>query len=125
MSALAGSKRPANKSTKHFRQAHEFPLGRRLWAINHLLFAACYIFVLPFVWTYRAKFEREAYLQTLLVEHELHGRIPEKRMEHNARWLADTFGGSTYLFMWKKQAAYEWAMETQRQINAGETRRAA
>ena len=104
----------------HVDQAHRFPLGRRLWFINHLLFAICYLLVLPVKWTMRAKFEREGYFQTLLVEWELYGTISEERMESNARWLAETFGGPAYAFMGSKKRTYRWAMEIQRRINAGE-----
>jgi hypothetical protein len=105
---------------KHIEQFHRFPLGRWAWPINHVLMALAYLLVLPVIWTLRAKFEREGYTQTLLVEYELSGPLTDARMEENARWLANTFGGSAYLFMWRKRAAYGWAMGVQRQINAGE-----
>ena len=107
---------------RHIRQFHCWPLGRRAWPINHVLTALAYLLVLPVLWTLRAMFEREGYTQTLLVEYELNGPFTDTRMEENARWMADTFGGSAYLFMWRKSAAYAWAMETQRAINAGEIR---
>lgn len=105
---------------KHVKQAHDFPLGRRAWPINHLLWAICYLLVLPAILTFRAKFEREGYTETLLVQYELEGRLSDLEMVRNALWLAETFGRSTYVFMWRKDVAYEWAMETQRGINAGE-----
>lgn len=105
---------------KHVAQFHRWPLGRWAWPLNHLIMGLAYALILPAFWTLRARFEREAYTQTLLVEYELNGPIPDGRMEENARWLAETFGGSTYLFMWNKKDAYQWAMETQRKINAGE-----
>lgn len=103
----------------HVRQFYCWPLGRWAAPLNHVLMALCYLLVLPIVLTMRARFEREGYKQTLLVEYELYGQISEERMEGNARWLADTFGGPAYLFMWTKKAAYDWAMRTQRQINQG------
>jgi hypothetical protein len=105
---------------EHIKQFHRWPLGRWAWPVNHVLMGLAYLLVLPVIWTLRAKFEREGYTQTLLVEFELGGPISDSRMEENARWLAETFGGPTYLFMWRKKAAYAWAMETQRAINAGE-----
>jgi hypothetical protein len=105
---------------KHIEQAHCFPLGRRLWPVNHLLWAFCYLLVLPFFLTFRAKFEREGYTQSLLVDFEENGLISERDMEENARWKAKTFGGSAYAWMWRGSAAYAWAMDTQRKINAGE-----
>ena len=103
----------------HIEQFHNFPLGRKLWPVNHVLMSLCYLFVLPVFWTFRAKFERAGYTQSLLVQFELGGELTQKHMEHNAAWIAETFGGPAYFFMWRKKAAYAWAMETQRKINAG------
>lgn len=105
---------------KHIRQAHCFPLGRKLWPVNHLLWAICYLLLLPFFLTFRSKFEREGYTQSLLVDFEENGPLSDKEMEGNARWLAKTFGGSAYAWMWTGNKAYAWAMETQRKINSGE-----
>src|SRR4051812_28302203 len=53
---------------RHIRQAHHWPLGRWAWPVNHLLFALAYLLLpLPVLWTARAYFEREGYLQNLLV----------------------------------------------------------
>lgn len=104
---------------QHIKQFHCFPLGRRLWPVNHVVMAFCYVLLLPVIWTFRAKFEREGYTQTLLVQHELHGELTERQMEHNSAWMAKTFGGSAYFFMWRKKAAYAWAMNVQRKINSG------
>lgn len=105
---------------KHVEQAHRWPLGRWAWPVNHVIMGLCYLLVLPALLTLRAKFEREGYTQTLLVQYELHGTISDERMESNARWIANTFGTSTYFWMWTKKKAYAWAMDTQRKINAGE-----
>lgn len=105
---------------KHIDQFHRWPLGRWAWPVNHVLMGLCYLLVLPAIFTLRARFEREAYTQTLLVQFELKGKISDGQMERNAAWLAEMFGGSAYLFMWRRRKAYEWAMETQRRINAGE-----
>lgn len=103
------------------RQYNCWPLGRWAWPLNYLLFALFYFLVLPVRWTFRAKFEREAYVQSLLVDFELNGRISEVQMEENAEWLTDLFVGDVpYLWMWRRRPAYEWAMETQRRINAGD-----
>lgn len=105
---------------KHTKQFHEWPFGRRLWPINHIIMGFCYGLVLPVILTFRAKFEREGYTQSMLVKYELSGQLSEEYMERYARKMADTFGGSTYFFMWRKKAAYRWALETMRRINAGE-----
>jgi hypothetical protein len=107
---------------KHIEQFHRWPFGPRLWLLNHVVMAFCYLFVLPVLWTLRAKFEREGYTQTLLVQYELSGHFTEAQMERNAVWLANTFGGPAYLFMWRRRAAYAWTMETQRRIMSGEIR---
>lgn len=104
----------------HIEQAHCFPLGRRLWPVNHLLWAICYLLLLPFGWTFRSYFERQGYTQTLLVDYEVNGVIGERDMEDNARWMAQTFGGSAYAWMWTGNKAYEWAMKIQRAINLQE-----
>lgn len=103
----------------HVDQAHRWPLGRRLWPVNHLLFMLSYLLVFPVLWTLRAHFERAGYTQSLLVQYELAGKISDLQMERNAAWMAEIFGGSAYLFMWRRRAAYAWAMDTQRKINAG------
>jgi hypothetical protein len=105
---------------KHIRQFHCFPLGRWAWPVNHLLMAMCYLLFLPFILTMRAKFEREGYTESLLVHFELNGPFSDREMEGWARWLADTFGGSAYAWMWRRKKAYAWAMKTMHAINAGE-----
>lgn len=105
----------------HVRQFHDWPLGPTFWVLNHIIFSLCYLLLLPARWTFRARFEREAYEETLLAEAEARGGvIPEERMEYNARWLAETFGGPMYFWMWNRKAAYAWAMRTQRAISAGD-----
>lgn len=104
----------------HIRQFHCFPLGRWAWPLNHIITAFCYLFILPVLWTFRAKFEREGYVQTMLVDYELRGQIPDHEMKLNAAWFSEIFGGSSYFYMWRRKAAFNWAMETQRKINAGE-----
>lgn len=105
---------------KHIRQSHEFPLGRWAWPVNHVLHGICYILFLPILLTFRAKFEREGYTQTLLAEFELNGPFSDKEMELRARWLAKTFGTGVYFWMWTGSKAYAWAMDTMQKINAGE-----
>lgn len=103
----------------HIQQAHTFPLGRWAWPVNHLLWSMCYILTLPAIWTLRAKFEREGYTQSLLVDFELNGPMPELEMESIARRLSEIFGGSSYMWMWRRKKAYAWAMKTMRDIHSG------
>lgn len=105
---------------KHIEQFHKWPLGRWAWPINHLIVALCYLFLFPVFWTMRAKFEREGYTQTMLVDYELAGYLTEAQIERNAAWMAQTFSDSSYFFMWRRKAAYAWAVETMRKIRAGE-----
>lgn len=101
----------------HIEQAHNWPLGRWAWPLNHLLWAICYIAVLPILWTFRAKFEREGYTQTMLVEYELYGKFSADKMVRWAKWMERTFAGSTYFFMWRKKATRRWATTTMSKIN--------
>lgn len=103
----------------HIEQVHRWPLGRRLWPVNHIIFMLGYLLLLPVLWTLRAHFERAGYTQTLLVQFELNGKISDYQMERNAVWISELFGGSAYLFMWRRHAAYAWAMQTQHKINDG------
>lgn len=104
----------------HIRQFHELLLPRWLWPINHILMALCYTLVFPVFLTMRAEFEREGYTQSMLVHFELNGPFSERSMESWARWIAETFGGSAYAWMWNRKKAYAWAMDTMRKINSGE-----
>ena len=77
----------------HIRQFHGWPFGYHWPRINHALFSIFYLLVLPALWTYRARFEREAYTQTLLVDRELHGPISDLDMELNAEAMVLRFTG--------------------------------
>lgn len=108
---------------QHLRQFRNWPfksLGRRyLWPINAVIMSLCYLLVLPVFWTLRAKFERAGYEQTLLVEYELGGlRTPEDQKSW-IDWLTETFGGSTYAWMWTRNDAREWAKNTIMGITSG------
>lgn len=105
---------------KHIKQFHCWPLGRWAWPVNHIIMSFFYLLVLPVKFTFRAHFEREGYTQSMLTEFELNGPFTEKKAEYYARKMANTFGGSTYLFMWTKKKAYAWAVETIRKIHERE-----
>ena len=87
--------------------------------MNGILFAVCYLMVLPFFWTFRAKFEREAYTQSMLVQFELGGSLTEPEMSANAEKMVQTFCGPAYAWMSTVRKTYAWAMQTQRAINLG------
>jgi hypothetical protein len=54
-----------------------------------------YLFALPAVWTYRAKFEFEAYVESLRVEYETTGNISEYTID----WMVGIFASPNYLWM--------------------------
>lgn len=103
----------------HVEQFNCWPLGQWAWPLNYLLFSLVYLFCFPVLWTMRAKFEREGYTQTMLVNYELHGVSTESQKEAIAESLVDYFGGVFYFFMWRRKAAFAWAMEMQRRIERG------
>jgi hypothetical protein len=104
----------------HIRQVHRFPLGRWAWPLNHLIYSIFYLLFLPVILTFRSKFEREGYTQSMLTSYELHGEFSLAKKAAWAKRMATTFGGSAYMWMWRKKAAYAWALETIRKIHAGE-----
>lgn len=65
--------------------------------LGALLFSLAYLFLLPAVWTMRAKFEREAYTESArtLLQYGVAPRDLDKTMDRWARY----FYGSDYLFM--------------------------
>lgn len=87
--------------------------------INYIAFAFCYLFVLPVLWTFRAKFEREAYEQSLLTSYEL-GWLDPLNTEHQRLWLLGTFTGPSYLFMSTKGRTQKWFDETIERIFSGD-----
>jgi hypothetical protein len=70
----------------HLRDMRRFPV----------LFQLSYLFLLPGGLTVRAWWEWRAYAETLRVELELTGQIPDHLIEH----IAQRFTGADYLFMW-------------------------
>jgi hypothetical protein len=100
----------------HMRQARRWPFpaldrkGTR-W-INFFLFSFCYLFAAPTKWTLRAKFEREAYTQTLLTHFEIAGKWYLHMIEHLVAHMGKTFSGPDYFFMWDKMKAMKWAAQT-------------
>jgi hypothetical protein len=105
----------------HVRQFHRWPLGRNWPRLNHVLMAVCYLLLpLPVLWTFRARLEREGYTQTLLVEYELHGPMSAHTSIRRAEWMAETFGGSAYAWMWRRKKARLWALDTIARIHQGE-----
>lgn len=60
-----------------------------------LFFQLSYLFLLPAGLTFRAWWEWRAYAETLRVEAELTGEIPDALIEH----IAERFTGADYLFM--------------------------
>lgn len=98
----------------HLRQFRNWPfkfLGHPvLWYINAIITGFCYIFIFPVFVTLRAKFEREGYAQTILVNYEL-GLLDMSKQLALINFMAEVFGGSGYFYMWNKAKARRWAMD--------------
>lgn len=110
----------------HMRQFREWPmkfLARPwLWPINAVIMGFCYIFAFPVIWTFRAKFEREGYTQSMLTRYEIRGNRSANQKKWYAEHMGKTFGTSVYFWMWTRKAAEKWAMETMEKIERGEIR---
>jgi hypothetical protein len=91
----------------HLRDARRFPL----------LFQLTYLFVLPSVLTLRALWEWRAYAETLRVEHELHGPIPDRLLDD----ITARFVGPDYLFMCPFPRFVRRRLEALRRRQAGES----
>ena len=107
----------------HVRQFQRWPLpwlGRTpLWGLNAFLMGFCYLFCFPVLLTCRAMFERQAYIETFLVLHEL-GKLQDAGLRDlQVSWMEDTFGGPAYLFMWTRARARAWAEKLMQDILAG------
>ena len=97
---------------KQFRNWPFKILGKnRIWVINACIMSFCYLFVSPVFFTFRAKFEREGYKQTLLCLWKRGNLQTEEAQNDTALWIADLFGSSTYFYMWTRKKAYTWARE--------------
>ncbi|MCF6205302.1 MAG: hypothetical protein L3J47_00210 [Sulfurovum sp.] len=107
----------------HLRQFRQWPFRfldyRGLRLVNALLFGVAYLLALPTLWTLRAKFEREAYTQTMLVVFEDRGEFTTRKRQALARNMGIHFGGPGYLYMWNRARAKEWANKVMDDIESG------
>jgi hypothetical protein len=107
----------------HLRQFRNWPFGflgkPAIWWVNFVCMAFAYILCLPVLLTIRAKFERAGYEQSMLARYELGGLRSDSDKEWYARRMEKTFGSGIYFWMWLKKAAYEWAIATIKDIEAG------
>lgn len=109
----------------HLRQFRCWPfpfLGvAGLWRINAFVTGMCYLFFpIPVFWTFRAKFEREGYTQSMLTYWEVWRSW--RSMDSWDRYvlhMEDTFGGSRYFWMWTRDRARRWAISTLGDIVSG------
>lgn len=77
-----------------------------------LWFRFLYLFVLPTIFTYRAKFEREAYEETFRAHGELLGLDALDPHLINIDKYIENFTGPNYFFMWpRKRQVTTWAYE--------------
>lgn len=93
----------------HVQQQHEWPIkplaATPLWRINAVLFSVAYLLLpLPVLWTFRAKFEAEAYQVSLLVERK-QGYLTDASREAKIERYIQRFGGGSYGWMATKKKA--------------------
>lgn len=108
----------------HLRQFRRWPFPFLdlpvLRIVNVFLFSFCYLFVaIPGVWSLRAKFEREAYTQSMLSAHELVGGFSVHQRLDYTEFMGEIFGGPSYFWMWRRRAAVHWAMQTMLDVELG------
>lgn len=109
----------------HVKQFYEFPFGPRFWRLNHLIVAFLYILVLPVFWTFRAKFEREGYTQSMLVWFEDYGPMDERMWKGQVNMMLVQFSTGAYCWMWRARPTRKWTNKTLEKIHAGEIRNEA
>lgn len=102
----------------HVRRFYNWPFSHYLWPINYFINAFLYLFCFPVFLTYRAKFEREGYVQTILTDYELNGLNETQKLDY-ILWLADLFSGPTYFYMWTKKRSQKWAIQLMEDITTG------
>lgn len=99
----------------HVEQAYSWPLGGWAGRLNAPLFSIAYLLLLPALFTLRAMFEREAYLETLVAEAELGTLDEEVAVAH----LVKIFAGRSYAWMWTRGATERWVRRSCADVRAG------
>lgn len=104
----------------HVDQAHSWPFGARVGRLNIPFFSFFYLLVLPFFYTFRAKFEKEAYAESIIVSVQL-GELddPEVVARAVSRYV-EIFSGPDYLWMARRAAVKAWAEATIEKVKKGE-----
>lgn len=106
----------------HLRQFRNWPskffAKPYLWYINALIMSFCYLFVSPIFLTYRSKFEKEGYTQTMLVDHEL-GLLSSERRKQYQQDMNAIFTDKTYFYMTSLPDASYWSSRTLYDILTG------
>lgn len=90
----------------HMRDADQSPI----W------FFLSYLFVLPVLWTWRAKWEMRGYSQNLVQHYRRHGCIDEAKVQRTI----DIFCGSHYLWMATRKLADRMVREVVRDIESNQ-----
>lgn len=103
----------------HTDQIHTWPLGPKVPWLNYLIFGFCYLLVLPVLFTFRSKFEREGYTETLIALGSLNQLATPEAIEAEAQRVAGEFYRSAYLWMWWQGPALEWARATATAASTG------
>lgn len=89
----------------HLRQAKSY---------SRFFFSFLYIFVLPVFWTYRSKFEREAYEETMRASVEAYGLdVLNDTMKSE---IVGYLSSHQYFWMMRKKSAELWFDETKEKI---------
>lgn len=109
----------------HLRQFRCWPLPflkkTPFWVFNAFLFGLAYLMLLPIKFTMRARFEKEAYTQTMLAWYELGVFDPSNQLQV-ATWVADmerVFSTGSYFYMARKGSSEGFVRSTARGILSG------
>lgn len=101
---------------QHLCQARRWGRGSD-WIGWFVTYGPVYLFVLPAVFTMRARFEREAYAEQLRVDFTLErGLLTQTRW---TQWMCDVFAGPVYAWMWPfKRSVRRWGHRTYEQMRS-------
>ena len=85
----------------HTEQMHNFPFGKHFWFLNWFLFPLAYVLILPTKWTFRAKFEREAFTRQIIAMVALNRIDPANpvHIKYILDWVVPLFSGPNYFYM--------------------------
>jgi len=100
-------RKPSTHATLRHELIHAYQRAKH----GAVVFSLLYLFCAPAVFTWRHKFEKQAYLQQLIVEFETYGDISAATIE----WAASQFWSPAYLWMKPFKAQIREAFTTHAQ----------